>query len=79
MSTPNAFWLGTIIGVILAALAFSFNLPTTYMIAFTEDNAHLVNQYRTRGDCLVELELQPPQNFKLQCWSKPNDTTSTTN
>lgn len=63
------FNLGLATGLLLVVILAVVFKPTTYLLAFNEDEAHVVAQFVQRGSCLVELEQQPQANYKLQCWT----------
>ena len=63
-----------LLGFVAAMLIFDKLLqPNTYLLAFNEDHAHIFKTFQSRGDCLVVLENLQQQNYKLQCWSIPQN------
>lgn len=67
------FNLGLATGLLLVAILAAVFKPTTYLLAFNEDEAHVVAQFTYRGSCLVELEQLPRESYKLQCWTHKDE------
>ena len=73
VATAVLLMLGFLVGLLLATTLFNLKEPNTFLISHTEDTAALVQSFTNRGDCLVQLEKEVPTNYKLTCWSKPNE------
>lgn len=60
-------------GAVVAGAVASAREPNTFLIAHTEDSVAIQESFTNRGDCLVQLEKESQTNFKLTCWSKPDE------
>lgn len=69
------FVVGLIVGAGLVFEYVKLNEPDSYMISWQEDSAAIVGNFKTRGDCLVELEREnlTTRTYNLVCWTKPNE------